>query len=374
MAQDGSFDEWTDFDDRAPDDVNPGPAQRVEITGRCSQCWGPVTGRQEGQDGRWTRIECQLCANSVDGEAAEVEAESMRREMQANLAPARIGSPGTYRTDGRFVLKIRPDMDRDTNQVARRIAASRTKVRKGPWLSRNEIPEGTAGYLFLQARAFLSGVESLTHEMSTFAWSDVDFGEPQVVGVHSATAETPPKISVKVPTAYRRPSNRELMARMGTTLVASMATAFACELGMKAILMTRLDEARKTHDLLELYDHLPADSQARLRADFPGIADVLGRNRHTFGHWRYFEENVGEVGFRALIDTDRVRELGKAARVIIDECVTLGLTCDVEIDSTFDFVVKPSDARSSQQISFTIDAGEASIPWDDLVALGSESR
>ena len=374
MAEDGSFDEWIVFDDRAPDDADPGPARKVEITARCIECWGPVTGTKVGQDGPWTRIECQLCDRSLDGEDAETEAQSMRHELEANVASARAGSPPTYRPDASFVLKILPDMDRDKQQIAHRIAASLTKTRIGSWLSRKQIPEGAAGYLYLEARAFLSGAESLTHEMSTFAWSDVDFGTPRIVGVHATTAESSPKVSLKVPAHYRKPSDRELMARMGTALVAGMSTAFACEVGLKAILMTRLDEARRTHDLRELYDLLPADSRARLETDFPGIADALEGNRHTFGDWRYFEQDVGEAGFRALVDTDRVWELGKAARVIVDECVVAGLKCEVEIDSTFSFAVADSDVRSSQDVKLQIDAGEASIPWNDLLALGSETR
>ncbi len=298
----------------------------------------------------------------------------MRHELEANLASARVGAPPTYRPDASFVLKILPDMDRDKQRIANRIAASLTKTRKGRWLSRKQIPEGAAGYLYLQARAFLSGVESLTHEMSAFAWSDVDFGEPRIVGIQATTAESSPKVSMKVPAQYRKPSDRELMARMGTALVAGMSTAFACEVGLKAILMTRLDEARRTHDLKELYNLLPADSLTRLETDFPGIADALERNRHTFGDWRYFEQNVGEAGFRALVDTDRVWELGKAARVIVDECVVAGLKCEVEIDSTFSFAVADSDVRSSQDVKLQVDAGEASIPWNDLLALGSETR
>ena len=58
-----------------------------------------------------------------------------------------------------------------------------------------------------------------------------------------------------------------------------MTAAFACEVGMRAILMTRLDEAERKHDLRTLYDALPADSRERLEADFAGIVGVLGDNR-----------------------------------------------------------------------------------------------
>ena len=84
---------------------------------------------------------------------------------------------------------------------------------------------------------------------------------------------------------------------------------------MKAILMTRLDAAEKTHDLLKLYDALPADSRERLEADYSEIARVLGDHRHTLDRWRYFEASAGEDAMLALLKTERVSELGKAARV-----------------------------------------------------------
>ena len=106
---------------------------------------------------------------------------------------------------------------------------------------------------------------------------------------------------------------------MGTAIVAGMAASFACEVGMKAILMTRLDEANRMHDLHELYGTLPADSGERLEADFPEIESVLERHRHVFDRWRYLEESVSEESIVALLNTEQVQELAKAARVIVDE-------------------------------------------------------
>ena len=69
-----------------------------------------------------------------------------------------------------------------------------------------------------------------------------------------------------------------MMARMGTAVVAGMVAAFACEVGMKAILITRRDEAEKTHDLGKLNEALPEDvSRKRLEAL------VLRRNRRRPG-------------------------------------------------------------------------------------------
>ena len=103
---------------------------------------------------------------------------------------------------------------------------------------------------------------------------------------------------MSMPVAHRKPSGRELMERMGTALVAGMASAFACEVGMKVILVTRLDEAPRTHDLLKLFRELPEDSRRRLEADFPSIVEVLEGSRETFGKWRYFEQGVGKEAIR----------------------------------------------------------------------------
>ena len=116
MPANGDFDQWRHFDDRAADDRTPGPARAVEISGRCVDCWGPVTGRKDG-DGRWIRIECQLCWRSVDGEDADREAEEMRGKVEANLPRGRVGHGSKYREGASFVLKILPDMDRDTKKV-----------------------------------------------------------------------------------------------------------------------------------------------------------------------------------------------------------------------------------------------------------------
>ena len=157
-------------------------------------------------------------------------------------------------------------------------------------------------------------------------------------------------------------------------MVAGMTAAFACELGMKAILMTRLDEAEKTHDLLKLYDALPADSRERLEADFAEIANVLDENRHVFGGRRYFEASGGEDAMAALVNTDRVWGLGRAARMILDECVVAGLTYEIRVETEFDAIdatIDPGDVSISQQIDVSVVGGESAIPWDDVLTAGT---
>ncbi len=374
MTVDDDFDHWRDFDDRPPDDHSPGPARSVEITGRCTRCWGPIKGRKT-EDDRWTRIECQLCRHSVDGKEADRDAKGMLLEMENNLKPVRVGHPPNYREGASFVLKILPDMVKGSQkQVAEREKAARAVEQRRLWLDRRDVPPGNAGYLYLQARAILSGIESLPDEMSAIALSDFDFGEPRITNVDALPTGELLRVSAEIPASHRKPSPRGVMARMGTAMLAGMAAAFACEVGMKAILMTRLDEAPKTHNLLELYQALPEDARGRLEADCRGISGLLKRHRHTFDRWRYLEQSAGEGGFGALVNTDRVWELGKAARVIVDECVTAGLTGEVAVDSTFDISGHHGKHSVSQRIHLQVTGGEAEIPWSDLLAHGGDDR
>ena len=270
------------------------------------------------------------------------------------------------------MLKLLPDMDRDKAKINRRVGASLAERRKRGRLTRHDTPPGTAGYQYAQARAFLAGVDNLSAEKSAIALSDLEFGEPQVVNIDGSLGDGTLHVTGKVPVVHRKPSGRELMGRMGTALVAGMAAAFACEVGMKAILVTRLDGAAKTHDLLKLYGELPEDSRRRLAGDFPTIAEVLDHSRQTFGKWRYFEQGVSETAIRALVDTDRVWGLGKAARVIADECAVTGLDYDIDIDTTFEFKWEPDGMRRSQLVHLSLEGGESAVPWDEVLRPGKD--
>ena len=365
------FDTRREFDDRPANDREAGPARAVDIRGRCADCWGRITAAKDPA-GRWHRIECLVCRRAVDGEDAAREADAMRREADDNMAAARVGRPSNYRPGAGFVLKLLPDMHRDKSKVDRRIAASLEGGRKRGRLTRHEIPPGTAGYLYAQAQAFLAGIENLSEEKSAITHSDFEYGEPQLVGVEQSTGDGTLRVKGRVPAIHRKPSGLELMQRMGTALVTGMAEAFACEVGMKAILVTRLDGAAKTHDLLELYEELPEDSRRRLEGDFPSIAEVLEHSRETFGKWRYFEQGIGEDAIRALVDTDRLWGLGKAARVIADECVVAGLNYDIDVNTTFEFQWQPDDMRASKRIHLSLQGGESSVPWEEVLQAGTQ--
>ena len=323
-----------------------------------------------GADGRWVRIQCRLCERSVDGADAEREAESMEREAEHNLPRASAGRGAKYREGARFVLKIVPDMPKEKELFDRRVAAKRASKPKRGWLGRQQYPEGTAGYLYAQARAFLSGLANRRREISAIAPSDFDFGEPRIAAVDSSAAGGSVRVSATIPTRFRKPSRTVLMERMGTAMLAGMAASFACELGMKAILMTRLDEAEKTHDLERLYEALPEDSRERLEADFAGIAGALKDYRHAIGDWRYFAKSAVRETMSALVDTDRVWSLGQAARVIADECALAGLTYGIRVDSEFELTADRGGRSLAQQIRLRVESGEAAIAWDRVLAAG----
>ena len=367
------FDEWRQFDDRAADDRTVGPARKAETKGRCTNCWGPAAGLKD-RDGHWVRMECRLCRRAVDAEDAQREAERMQLESEDNLPRARVGRGAVYHEGAQFVLKILPDMDRDKAQFEQRVAARREAEPKKNCLGRRHFPLGTAGSLYAQACAFVAGLNNLPREMSAISLSDFDFAEPQILGVEAPAADAPVRISVATPATHRKPSNVVMMARMGTAVVAGMVAAFACEVGMKAILMTRRDEAERTHDLLKLYKGLPEDSRKRLEADFGEIAGVLEKYRHTFDKWRYFEQRGGEHAIAPLVDTDRVWGLGKVARVIVDECVVAGLQYEIHVNADFEFTGDSDGVTSSEQLGLQVVGHEAAIPWDAVLAAGRAGR
>ena len=354
------------------DDHSTYKATGATIVGRCTYCWGRLVGRLDG-DERWTGIECRLCGISVDGEDAMSEMERMRCEEVANLPKVCWGLAAEYREDAKFVLKILPDMDRNKAHVDKRIAAKIEEERRKGWLSRHDFPGGTAGYLYLQAGIFLAGIESLPRVQSVIPYSDLDFEEPRISGLEVAE-DGSTHVSGKIAGRFRRPPGPELKKSAGLHLMLGMTSAFACELVLKAILITRLDEAKKTHDLLKLYNHLPEDSRARLKADFAEIEDVLEQGRHTFEKWRYFDTNGGKEAIQAMVNYQRAFALAKAARVIVDEGEIAGLDGEVEVKVEGDVEMDGGDASYQEQVDLHVTGEESSIPWDLLQKAGWGKR
>ena len=77
---------------------------------------------------------------------------------------------------------------------------------------------------------------------------------------------------------------------------------------------------------------------------------------------------------RALVDTDRVLGLGKASRVIVDECVVAGLQYEIHVASDFEFTVDQDDASYSEQRRLRVLGHESAIPWDAILPVGRDER
>ena len=298
---------------------------RFRLKGRCKRCWGGLIGKGGGEP-EPTAIRCRVCALLLEGDEAKEEYRRMLEQGSSNTFQMAFGFPPKYRDDAVFVQKIFPHIDRQTaEEFDRRTNAEAQKGSREGWLTRNQFPGGSVGFLFLQARTLMCGVERLPREHSVARFWDVDMHDDG-----SATVYAPTKELSEDPNA----SENELMRRLGSTMTIAMMSAFACELVMKAICLTRKDEARKSHDLWQLYLDLPQDSTGRIEEDYPEVDSVLKKARHTFDKWRYFEANVGGRGMSAMIDTERALDLAKAARVLLDEAELMGLGYSVSVEAT----------------------------------------
>ena len=302
-----------------------GEEGRFQLKGRCRHCWGGLIAKVEAGHPP-TAIRCRVCHLLLEGDEAREEHERMSKEGDLNTSAMVLGMRPTYRADARFVQKIFPYMDRlSVEEFSQRAGDEAQKGGKKGWLTRSLFPAGSAGFLFLQARALTSGVERLPRELSVVRFWDVDMHDDGSATVHVPTEQLG---------EHSKTSEKELMKRLGSTMTIALMAAFACELAMKAIGLTRRDEARKSHDLWDLYSDLPEDSRARIEEDFPEAGSVLKKARHTFDKWRYFEANVGGRGISAMIDADRAFSLAKTARVILDEAELMGLGYSVHIEAT----------------------------------------
>ena len=302
-----------------------GKEGRFRLKGRCRRCWGGLIGKRGAEDAP-TAIRCRVCDILLEGNDAREEYQRMLEQNALNTFNIALGFPPKYRDDARFVQKIFPHIDRQSaDEFRQRIKVAASRGANEGWLTRSTFPAGSAGFLFLQARALISGVERLPRDLSVARFHDFDMNDDG-----SATVYIPKKELGE----HSKTSERELMKRLGSTMTIAMMSAFACELAMKAIRLTRMNEARKSHDLWKLYHDLPADSRKRIEEDYPEADSVLKGARHTFAKWRYFEANLGGRGMSAMIDTERAFNLAKTARVLLDEAEMMGLGYSIDLKAT----------------------------------------
>lgn len=301
-----------------------GKCFRWTTKGRCKRCWDGLFGRTD-DSGAITGIKCRSCGALVASPRAHEEDQRMVEELSSNLLNLRFCKLPAY-NDGPFAYKIFPQMDRLTGEEFKeRLRTARGQGGSPGKLTRSDFPEGTPGYFFLQAQVLIAGIRQpiKASELSVLRFPDVELKPDGSAVAHFSRKELRKSLWQQ---------EYEFIGRLGNTMSNSMMSAFACELAMKAISLTCKNEAKKIHDLIELYDDLPQRCRERIEADYPDIRDVLQHGRKTFDSWRYFQHAPGEKGMRAMIDSDRARSLAKSARVILDEAQMMGLSGKVKID------------------------------------------
>ena len=143
-----------------------GEEGRFRLKGRCRRCWGGLIGKG-GAEHVPTAIRCCVCGFLLEGKDAREEHQRMSEQNSSNTFQMAFGFPSKYHDDARFVSKIFPHIDRQpAEEFHERTSAEAEKGTREGWLTRREFPGGSAGFLFLQARALMSGVERLPRELS----------------------------------------------------------------------------------------------------------------------------------------------------------------------------------------------------------------
>ena len=350
-------------------DEGPRPADGLAepiVEGRCTRCWGRV--RLDCESGEVARVECALCTNHLAGQDADNEWKSVMKEVERNTPSVSLGKAATYRPDAKFVAKVIPDMRRDKARVDAEIRAAMglpSKSQGSFWITRHDVPPGTAEFLYLQAKLLAAGARSLPREVAINRWDEIE--SIQLVNMEiEKHEESGARIRTEVLGSPRtEPGTWD--ERAGAIMMRAMMAAFCCEVALKAILMTRNHRARKTHDLLALYDDLPEDCRARMNGDYAAIEDVLENSRQTFAKWRYFESETTKDAIERTLNHERAQDLEKAARVIIDECAFVGLKGDLRMTTygSWTAMLEGTATLSNfrERMHFKADSGESAIDW-----------
>lgn len=300
----------------------------VKTKGRCKACWGSLVARRNAETQQVTGIRCRVCDELLEGTEATKEYDRMSEEESRNVFNLYWDQPLEY-GEGTFAIKLFPiPNDYTEKELKKRIEAKAAEGDSRWKLTRNHFPVGSPGFFFLQAELLMHGLADISNlQTHLFAGFDdlsevLDDGSLRVYEDVESISQDP------------RAFQFGLAKRMGANMTLSMLAAFACELGLKAVSLTCKDEARRSHDLLNLFQDLPSESRKRLKTDFSEIESILAENRQRFGSWRYFEAGTGEIALNALIDKPSALALGKAARVIMDECEIVGLDKALSLNTT----------------------------------------
>ena len=162
----------------------------------------------------------------------------MEAEKATNLLRMNLGAAPSDRA-GQFTFKIFPDVHQFSAPEVKRRAASRKQRGPSKWITRAEIPVGAAGWFTSQARTLLAGIEHHTvwDERYFVGFTDFDTRDDGSLLVPDRPASN----------ADISQSKEEHVLRwMRSTMTATLHSAFACELALKAIALTCKDETKKT--------------------------------------------------------------------------------------------------------------------------------
>lgn len=332
--------------------IDEGPVTRFELRGRCRRCWGPTRGRTDAER-RVTGIKCLVCNMLLEGEEAYEEDERAFKEATLNALNMNFGHLPKYGA-GPFAIKVYPPRKSITeDKLLKRVSLAKKRHPKPPrkLLTRQDFPPGSPGWLFLQAKVLIEGVGY---------FDDVDGGI--VTGMPDYSFRSDGSVTVPIPAGELSvdPHHHEhqLMRTMGSLMGASMVSAFACELLLKAIAIATKDEAKKIHDLLLLFEDLPERSMARVTADYSDSRAVLEQCRGTFGAWRYIESSIGKESLSAIVKAERARQLTKTARVLLDEAMYVGLYGRVRLDAKRKTTDRNARVSNEDVVDITWTGGE----------------
>ena len=328
-------------------------AYTVHSPSRCKECWGGLMGRGPAP-GEFSEIRCRVCGINVQGKEATEEYRRISEEAQENALRMRCGDDPEY-GEGPFLQKaIIVEEILSKAELKDRVAKKLRKNRRNKQvLTRSTFPLGAPGNLYMQAKILISGVRDV------YSVHGTSMTEHEIVDLEDGGFKLDlTKSSGKM---VQDPQYQEfkMMSRLGCQMSAAILAAFACELVMKAISLTCKDEASRTHDLLDLYQDLPEDSRRRVAVDYEAIADVMEEGRHIFGRWRYFENNAGPEALRGMVDLGRTLRLAKAARVLLDEAMLVGLYGGAKMNAREKVRVEGPTEEYEQEVKLTIKAGES---------------
>ena len=282
----------------------------------------------------------------------------MREQAMNDAWRMSLGLRSKY-PDNQFAYKMFPDVPRLTEDEAhQRIDASlqqAASLNKREWLTRNEYPPGSAGWLTFQAKSLLAGIEheAVWDEGHVTDYADHHKGEGRSLFVDSEQDDH---------FVVRQREEARIHRWMGSIMIATTYSAFACEVVLKSIALICKNRAIKTHDLNELFIDIPDASRERILADQPGVEDLFRHKKDAFGKWRYLEPDKTQGGLKTLIDAEPARELGRAARVLLDEAEIAGIRVGFSFRATRNIREGEGFKRVDDKLDFKIHGAEKPPP------------